>query len=292
MRLIFCLQIQGHLKTLKFCTNPIINDVYIVQFTNCSFNQLTSFTFVKGEKKFEPDLSMNLWNAWVLGSFIFWRFWKMKITSFLKQIILHFLKKLKIKVKKSFFIFLKMKNKNLCFIFHFSPVRKMKASLYIFSRFEKWKWHFSLLHFNFYLSEKSKNWIFTLILIRCIVHFPNHIIAECVVLYSFKMAALADILSVEAVRELVQNHTLEEVSNILQTEFPNQRGLSVKSIKRFLPSTGNSEKKYCYWRWPRPDCRVFCATGKSHYIVAFICVLIFCYASKFTILHWIWRISI
>ena len=47
------------------------------------------------------------------------------------------------------------------------------------------------------------------------------------------MAALADILSVEAVRELVQNHTLKEVSNILQTEFPNQRGLSVKSIKRF-----------------------------------------------------------
>ena len=43
------------------------------------------------------------------------------------------------------------------------------------------------------------------------------------------MAALADILSVEAVRELVQNHTLKEVSNILQTEFPDQRGLTVKA---------------------------------------------------------------
>ena len=86
------------------------------------------------------------------------------------------------------------------------------------------KMTFSLLHFNFYLLEKTKNLIFTLILIRCIVHFPNHIIAACVVLYSFKVAALADILSVEAVRELVQNHTLKEVSNILQTEFPNQRG--------------------------------------------------------------------
>ena len=56
------------------------------------------------------------------------------------------------------------------------------------------------------------------------------------------MAALADILSVEAVRELVQNHTLKEVSNILQTEFPNQRGLSVKSIKRFCQAHGIAKR--------------------------------------------------
>ena len=45
------------------------------------------------------------------------------------------------------------------------------------------------------------------------------------------MAALADVLSVEAVRELVQNHTLKKGSNNLQTEFPNQRGLSVKHME-------------------------------------------------------------
>ena len=56
------------------------------------------------------------------------------------------------------------------------------------------------------------------------------------------MAALADILSVEAVRELLQNHTLKEVSNILQTEFPNQRGLSVKSIKRFCQAHGIAKR--------------------------------------------------
>ena len=56
------------------------------------------------------------------------------------------------------------------------------------------------------------------------------------------MAALADILSVEAVRELVQNHALKEVSNILQTEFPNQRRLSVKSIKRFCQAQGIAKR--------------------------------------------------
>ena len=56
------------------------------------------------------------------------------------------------------------------------------------------------------------------------------------------MAALADILSVEAVRELGQNHTLKEVSNILQTEFPNQRGLNVKSIKRFCQAQGIAKR--------------------------------------------------
>ena len=56
------------------------------------------------------------------------------------------------------------------------------------------------------------------------------------------MAALADISSVEAVRELVQNHTLKEVSNILQTEFPNQRGLTVKSKKRFCQAQGMAKR--------------------------------------------------
>ena len=56
------------------------------------------------------------------------------------------------------------------------------------------------------------------------------------------MAVLADILSVKAVHELVQNHTLEEVSNILQTEFPNQRGLSVKSIKSFCQAHGIAKR--------------------------------------------------
>ena len=36
----------------------------------------------------------------------------------------------------------------------------------------------------------------------------------------------------------MQNRKLKEVSNILQTEFPNQRGLSVKSIKRFCQAQG------------------------------------------------------
>ena len=47
------------------------------------------------------------------------------------------------------------------------------------------------------------------------------------------MAALEDVVSVETVRELVKNNTLEDVSDILQMRFPNQRGLSIKSIKRF-----------------------------------------------------------
>ena len=98
-----------------------------------------------------------------------------------------------------------------------------------------------IFHFcnSIFICQKK---IFTLILIRCIVHFPNHIIASCVLLYSFKMAALADILSVEAVRDLVQNHTLKEVSNILQTEFPNQSGLSVKSIKRSYQAHGIAKR--------------------------------------------------
>jgi hypothetical protein len=57
------------------------------------------------------------------------------------------------------------------------------------------------------------------------------------------MAALADHVSVEAVRELVQNHTLDEVSDILQTEFPNQRGFSIKSIKRFCQAHGIAKRK-------------------------------------------------
>jgi hypothetical protein len=52
------------------------------------------------------------------------------------------------------------------------------------------------------------------------------------------MAALEDLVSVETVRQLVKTHTLEEVSDILQTQFPNQRGLSLKSIKRFCQNTG------------------------------------------------------
>ena len=65
----------------------------------------------------------------------------------------------------------------------------------------------------------------------------------CIALYTFKMAALADHVSVEAVRELVQNHTLDEVSDILQTEFPNQRSFSVKSIKRFCQAHGIAKRK-------------------------------------------------
>ena len=101
------------------------------------------------------------------------------------------------------------------------------------------------------------------------------------------MVALADILSVEAVRDLVQNHTLEEVSNILQTEFPNQRGLSVKSIKRFCQAHRIAKRNIV------TDDELDQIAKSSVRQVNLIILwpsfgfLIFCYASKFTILHWI-----
>ena len=49
------------------------------------------------------------------------------------------------------------------------------------------------------------------------------------------MAAIESLLDREIVRELVENghRTFEEISEILQEEFPNKRGLSVKSLKRY-----------------------------------------------------------
>ena len=49
------------------------------------------------------------------------------------------------------------------------------------------------------------------------------------------MAAIESLLDREIVRELVKNghRTFEEISEILQEEFPNKRGLSVKSLKRY-----------------------------------------------------------
>ena len=50
-----------------------------------------------------------------------------------------------------------------------------------------------------------------------------------------KMAAIESLLDREVVRELVKNshRTFEEISEVLQAEFPNKRGLSVKSLKRY-----------------------------------------------------------
>ena len=49
------------------------------------------------------------------------------------------------------------------------------------------------------------------------------------------MAAIESLLDREVVRELVENshRTFEEISEVLQAEFPNKRGLSVKSLKRY-----------------------------------------------------------
>ena len=50
-----------------------------------------------------------------------------------------------------------------------------------------------------------------------------------------KMAAIESLLDREVVHELVENshRTFEEISEVLQAEFPNKRGLSVKSLKRY-----------------------------------------------------------
>ena len=55
------------------------------------------------------------------------------------------------------------------------------------------------------------------------------------------MATLADSLSVKTVGELVQNHTVDEVADISQAEFPNQRGFSVK---RFCRAHGRAKRKH------------------------------------------------
>ena len=49
------------------------------------------------------------------------------------------------------------------------------------------------------------------------------------------MAAIESLLDREVVHELVKNshRTFEEISEVLQAEFPNKRGLSVKSLKRY-----------------------------------------------------------
>ena len=49
------------------------------------------------------------------------------------------------------------------------------------------------------------------------------------------MAAIESLLDREVVRELVKNshRTFKEISEVLQAEFPNKRGLSVKSLKRY-----------------------------------------------------------
>lgn len=50
-----------------------------------------------------------------------------------------------------------------------------------------------------------------------------------------KMAAMENLVSELAVCELIENEnkTFEEVSEILQSIFPNERGFSIKSVKRF-----------------------------------------------------------
>lgn len=52
------------------------------------------------------------------------------------------------------------------------------------------------------------------------------------------MAALDELVSFERIYQLLQNNTFEEISEILQEEFPDARGLSVKSIKRFCQTHG------------------------------------------------------
>ena len=49
------------------------------------------------------------------------------------------------------------------------------------------------------------------------------------------MAAIESLLDREVVSELVENshRTFKEISEVLQAEFPNKRGLSVKSLKRY-----------------------------------------------------------
>jgi hypothetical protein len=54
----------------------------------------------------------------------------------------------------------------------------------------------------------------------------------------FKMAALEELVSLERIILLLQSHTFEEVSQILQHDFPDIRGLSVKSLKRFCQRHG------------------------------------------------------
>lgn len=59
------------------------------------------------------------------------------------------------------------------------------------------------------------------------------------------MAAMENLVSELAVCELIENEkkTFEEVSEILQSIFPNERGFSIKSVKRFCKGHSISRRQ-------------------------------------------------
>ena len=94
---------------------------------------------------------------------------------------------------------------------------------------EKWKKE-NLCQFSFFNENKLHAFCFVFVL--CPVPF---VIMSKRFLELNKMAAIESLLDREVVRELVKNshRTFEEISEVLQAEFPNKRGLSVKSLKRY-----------------------------------------------------------
>ena len=94
---------------------------------------------------------------------------------------------------------------------------------------EKWKKE-NLCQFSFFNENKLHAFCFFFVL--CPVPF---VIMSKRFLELNKMAAIESLLDSEVVRELVENshRTFEEISEVLQAEFPNKRGLSVKSWKGY-----------------------------------------------------------
>ena len=94
---------------------------------------------------------------------------------------------------------------------------------------EKWKKE-NLCQFSFFNENKLHAFCFVFVL--CPVPF---VIMSKRFLKLNKMAAIESLLDREVVSELVENshRTFKEISEVLQAEFPNKRGLSVKSLKRY-----------------------------------------------------------
>ena len=58
------------------------------------------------------------------------------------------------------------------------------------------------------------------------------------------MAALEELVIPEEISQLLESHMFEEISLILQDEYPDIRGLSVKNIKRFCQTYGIKKRGF------------------------------------------------
>ena len=120
----------------------------------------------------------------------------------------------------------KIKTYALFFIFRvaFSEFWKNDIFRFIFRISEKWKIKNSvlILIFQFFVVRKK---------LYEVLNFST-------LWYSCSRWRVEDLVMPEQISQLFESHTFEEISLILRDEYPDIRGLSVKSIKRFCQTYG------------------------------------------------------